>query len=89
MREAMAEKKECNHLLHELSEYIDGTLEPELCLELEKHLATCDNCRIVVNTTRKTIELYQETGEEVQMPEAVRRRLFERLNLQEYQAKQE
>jgi hypothetical protein len=43
----------------------------------------------VVNTTRKTIELYQETGEEVQMPEAVRRRLFERLNLQEYQAKQE
>ena len=44
-----------------LSEFIDGELQAELCAELEQHLEGCDNCRIVVNTLRKTIELYKQT----------------------------
>jgi anti-sigma factor RsiW len=70
--------------LGSLSEYIDGELNPELCLELEKHLAGCDNCRVVLNTTRRTIDLVHAPLEKLDVPEDVRERLFKRLNLNDY-----
>ena len=48
--------KNCQELLGSLSSYIDGDLPPELCDELEKHLAGCDDCRVVLNTTKRTLE---------------------------------
>lgn len=74
----------CQALLGTLSEYIDGELSAELCKEIEKHLAGCDNCRIVLNTTKRTIDLVriQEDGED--MPAGVRERLFKRLDLDGY-----
>jgi anti-sigma factor (TIGR02949 family) len=73
---------QCKQLLGSLSDYIDGELQAELCAELEQHMNGCDDCRIVVNTLRKTIELYRETNEPVALPEEVRSRLFEKLNLE-------
>lgn len=74
----------CQALLGTLSEYIDGELPAELCQEIEKHLAGCDNCRVVLNTTRRTIDLVRipEDGED--MPADVRERLFKRLALDGY-----
>lgn len=70
----------CQSLLGSLSEYLDGELPAELCKEIEKHLEGCENCRVVLNTTRRTIEIVKvETNEE--MPDEVRNRLFRRLNL--------
>jgi anti-sigma factor (TIGR02949 family) len=74
----------CEELLGSLSAYIDGDLGPELCLELEKHLAGCDNCRVVLNTTKRTIDLVQAPIEKLDVPEDVRERLFKRLNLDDY-----
>jgi anti-sigma factor (TIGR02949 family) len=74
----------CEELLGSLSAYIDGDLGPELCLELEKHLAGCDNCRVVLNTTRRTIDLVHAPIEKLDVPEDVRERLFKRLNLDDY-----
>ncbi len=75
----------CEALLGSLSEYIDGELAPELCREIEKHLAGCDNCRVVLNTTRRTIDLVRAPGESpVSVPDDVRARLFKRLNLDDY-----
>lgn len=48
----------CEEVIRELSNYIDGELDPGLRQALELHLEHCDDCRIVVNTARKTIELY-------------------------------
>ncbi len=69
----------CKNLLASISEFVDGDLPADLCAELEKHLAECENCRIVVNTMRKTIELYfgikdicAETLEKI-VPEAIDR----------------
>ena len=73
----------CQGLLSSLSEYIDGELPPELCKEIEKHLEGCDNCRVVLNTTRRTIDLVQIPLEEA-VPDDVRDRLFKRLDLDEY-----
>lgn len=74
----------CRHLLDTLSDYLDGELSAELCRELERHLSDCENCRVVVDTLRKTIELYRETVAEPQLPPDVRLRLFHRLDLEEY-----
>lgn len=74
----------CEELLGSLSAYIDGDLDPELCQELEKHLADCDNCRVVLNTTKRTIDLVHTPLEKTDLPEDVRERLFKRLKLNDY-----
>lgn len=80
----MSTDQHCKDLLGTLSDYIDGTLKQELCAELEKHLSGCSNCRIVVDTLRKTVELYHESGEEEDIPEEIRQRLYLRLNLEDF-----
>ena len=77
------EKKECRALLGSLSDYVDGTAGDELCRELERHLAECEDCRIVVDTLKKTVYLYHASAE-ANLPVAVRERLFKRLNLDEF-----
>ena len=80
----MTHKHECNHYLPGLSDYLDGELNPELCVELERHMVECEKCRIVVDTTRKTIELYQTTTDSQRAPTDVKERLYKRLNLEDY-----
>ena len=36
----------CEGLLGSLSDYIDGDLGAELCRQIEKHIAECEDCRI-------------------------------------------
>ena len=48
----------CKEVIRELSEYLDGALDPALEAEVQRHLEHCDDCRLVVDTTRKTIHLY-------------------------------
>ncbi len=75
---------QCKNLLGNLSEYIDGELQAELCAELEQHLQECDNCRVVVDTLRKTIELYRQTASPSALPGSVRERLFFKLQLEDF-----
>ena len=71
----------CQHYLGSLSEYVDGSLNEELCREIEAHMANCENCRVVVNTLSKTVMLYQRLPEP-EMPNAVRDRLYKVLKLE-------
>lgn len=74
----------CQSLLASLGSYVDGELSEELCTALERHLLGCQRCRIVVDTLRKTVDLYHETAEDTHLPEDVRSRLYLRLNLDDY-----
>ena len=79
------EHSKCQSLLGNLSDYVDGELNPELCEEIEKHIAECQNCHIVVDTLRRTISLYHEmAAERAEIPGVVRERLFRTLNLDDY-----
>ena len=80
----MIDHESCRDLLESLSDYVDGALESALCSELERHLEGCENCRIVVDSLRKTIYLYQVTAMPPSMPEDVRQRLYRRLDLGEF-----
>ena len=62
---------------------MDGSLEGDICAEIERHLADCQDCQIVVNTLEKTVYLYHTSAQEVTVPEEVRLRLFRRLEIDE------
>lgn len=71
-------------MLASLGDYVDGVLGEQLCAEIERHLQGCNRCTIVVNTLKKTVELYHETVPQEEMPEDVRKRLYLRLNMEDY-----
>jgi anti-sigma factor RsiW len=73
----------CRDLLESLSQFVDGDAPPELCARIEKHLARCDDCRIVVDTLRRTIDLYRRLPRS-EMPEPARERLFASLELKDF-----
>jgi predicted anti-sigma-YlaC factor YlaD len=78
------EHPNCRELLDMLSEYVDGELEARLCNEIEQHMVGCQNCRIVVDSLRKTVSLYQMIQDETAMPEDMRERLYHCLELDEF-----
>jgi anti-sigma factor (TIGR02949 family) len=80
----MDHKESCRKLLNSLSDYVDGTLGEQLCDDIERHLANCEDCRIVVDTLRKTVYLVHATSEPEPVPADVRQRLYHRLDLDEY-----
>ncbi len=71
----------CEQLLTSIGDYIEGDLSPDLCQEIERHLAICEHCRIIVDTLNKTITLYHTSAHEAEVPNGVRDRLFHVLKL--------
>ena len=75
----------CDLVLTHLNDYIDQALSPDLCDELEAHLAECKNCRVVFDTLNKTLYLVHQLKETPpELPEKVAYRLFAVMNLQEF-----
>ena len=68
----------CRKLLSEISNYLDGEIEPEARQELEEHIAKCPNCWVIFDTTRKTIQIYQGC-EPYPIPETLQTRLQQAL----------
>lgn len=64
----------CEELLKQLNEYVDGTVDPTICEEFEKHMAGCNPCQVVVDNIRKTITLYKN-GQPCELPLAFRAKL--------------
>ena len=72
----------CRELADQISDYVDGELDAALCAELEAHLAECSNCRVMVDTIRKTITLYHAQAP-VELPAEVEKRLYKALKLED------
>lgn len=68
----------CDDIIHELSTYIDGELDASMKHELEEHLEECKECGLIVNQTKKTIQIFCDS-EPVELPGDVRNRLHEAL----------
>lgn len=68
----------CRGIVKELSNYLDEALDTTLKATIEKHLEHCDDCRVVVDTTKKTIQIYCNS-EPAPLPEDTRLRLREAL----------
>jgi len=48
----------CKGVIRELSNYIDGSLDPVVVEELERHLGHCEDCKMLLDQTRKTIDIF-------------------------------
>lgn len=70
----------CKEILALLSGYLDGELDAPLCAEIDRHMAECGDCRVVVDTLRKTVTLYRQHGH-ADLPDDARARLYTVLNL--------
>jgi anti-sigma factor RsiW len=68
----------CEELLKALNEYVDGTVDPAICEEFERHMAGCNPCQVVVDNIRKTITLYKN-GQPCELPAEFRTRLHQAL----------
>jgi RNA polymerase sigma-70 factor, ECF subfamily len=55
-RPAPAKPRRCKQIFAALSEYLDQTLDPEMCNELEKHLSGCQPCEVFLADLEKTVE---------------------------------
>jgi anti-sigma factor RsiW len=68
----------CEELLIYLSDYVDNDLDEELTTAAQQHLASCHNCRVVLDSTQQTIFLFREQGKRT-IPAERRERLFDQL----------
>lgn len=64
----------CKKVILELTNYLDGVMDSTIRIDLEQHLSRCKDCRLVIDTTRKTIQIFCNS-EPVPLPEDVRTRL--------------
>jgi anti-sigma factor RsiW len=69
----------CKGVIRELSNYIDGDLDLAMKQELERHLGHCEDCTMIVDQTKKTVEILCDS-EPVALPSDVRARLHEALH---------
>ncbi len=49
----------CTEFLAILDDVIDESIAPQTRSEIETHLRKCGHCEVVLDTTRKTIEIYR------------------------------
>jgi anti-sigma factor RsiW len=64
----------CKEFLAQLTDYFDGKLAADLEAEVRTHMGKCGHCEVVVNTTRKTIEVYRN-NEVYEISPSLRERL--------------
>jgi hypothetical protein len=66
----------CTEFIALLDELIDDSVSADTRALLHDHLKGCDHCEVTLNTTRKTIEIYQHNTL-YELPNSVRDRLRE------------
>ncbi len=75
----------CNQVIAELANYLDDQIAAEIRRELEFHLAQCQTCRALFDSTRKTITIVTESRS-FELPESVSARILERIKTKVRQA---
>jgi hypothetical protein len=73
-------QRDCNTIFSMLSEYLDQTLPPATCEELESHIRDCAPCVEFVESLKKSVRLCREYKADIEAPAlspAVKRSLKE------------
>jgi anti-sigma factor RsiW len=68
----------CSQFLEELNDYLDDELDDAMRSELERHLSKCPGCRVIWDTTRKTVRVFKGL-EPCPIPPQLESRLLEAL----------
>ena len=68
----------CKEFLTELNEYLDDLVDPATKQHWQAHVDECPNCFVVVDTTRRTLQVYKGM-EQQELPGDVKNRLWQAL----------
>ncbi len=60
----------CKDTIHLICWYLEGKLSPSVSHEIEKHLAACANCQLVLDAAMTTLEQYFGPDRSTDAPEA-------------------
>ena len=52
----------CSDFMAEIGNYLEGDVADEVRLQLERHLSHCVTCQVVVNSSKKTIQIVTDSG---------------------------
>jgi predicted anti-sigma-YlaC factor YlaD len=52
----------CEALRAQLSNLLDGEVPDHVRAEIDRHLAECRTCRVIVDSARKTVTIVTESG---------------------------
>jgi hypothetical protein len=68
----------CKQFLGELNDYLDESVSEEMKAHWQRHVNECPNCFVIVDTTRKTLQVFRGT-EVKEIPPDVEARLMKAL----------
>ena len=68
----------CKEFLTELNEYLDEMVDPATKQHWQAHVDECPNCFVVVDTTRRTLQVYKGMQQQ-ELPSDVKNRLWQAL----------
>ncbi len=51
----------CSNVIAELANYLDDEVAATIRQELEEHLAQCRTCRVIYDSSRKTVRIVTES----------------------------
>jgi len=69
----------CLEVWREISNYIDGDLDPELRERIENHVKVCHHCAAILDGTSNTVRLLAD-GEAFDLPTGFSKRLYSKLD---------
>lgn len=64
-----------------ICDFMGEDLNAPACKEVAEHLESCPNCKVYLDTVKKTVTICKEIEKEEKIPQEVKNRLFKVLNL--------
>lgn len=68
----------CEEFLTEFGDYLEDRVSPEVRKELEEHLSKCRTCRVLYDSSRKTVKIVTESNS-FELPENVSDPIIDRV----------
>ena len=68
----------CVEVLREISNFLEGRVDPELRARMEAHFALCNTCKAVLDGTSNVVKLIAD-GQTFEVPAGFSERLFSKL----------
>ena len=68
----------CDEFFAEFGDYLENHVSPEVRKELELHLSQCRACRVLYDSSRKTVKIVTESSS-FELPESVSDPIIDRV----------
>jgi predicted anti-sigma-YlaC factor YlaD len=65
----------------QICDFMGEDLDAPACKEVAEHLESCPNCKVYLDTVKKTVTICKENEKEKSVPQDVKNRLYKVLNL--------